>query len=251
MKKEKKKRDWTKIATLFVLYSFIVPIGFLIVQIVNPNLDATEFTRTRSDYVLMLFQCILGILVLIYPNVILKKRKIEIPSNLYLLYVIFLFCAIFLGEVRNFYYVVPYWDTILHTFSGGMIAALGFSFVSLLNKEDNTHLKLTPFFVAFFAFTFAVTLGVVWEVYEFLADGLLGLNMQKFALEDGSLLIGREALKDTMEDLIVDGIGAFIISVIGYVSLKYNKGWIEKLLLKKHLDKKHKAEVANDINKNN
>ena len=144
-----------------------------------------------------------------------------------------LFCAIFLGEVRNFYHVVPYWDTILHTFSGGMIAALGFSFLSLLNKDENIHLKLTPFFVAFFAFTFAITMGVVWEVYEFLADGLLGLNMQKFALGNGSLLVGREALKDTMEDLIVDGIGAFIISVIGYISLKYNKGWVEKLLLKR------------------
>ena len=80
-----------------------------------------------------------------------KKKGIRIPSNLYLLYVIFLFCAIFLGEVRNFYYIIPYWDIILHTFSGGMIAALGFSFISLLNDEENIHVKLTPFFVAFFA----------------------------------------------------------------------------------------------------
>lgn len=226
----------TRIVSIIVLYSFILPIGFLITKIINPELGVEELTRTRSDYVLMLFQCLLGILVLIFPNVILKRRRIEMPSYLYLLYIIFLFCAIFLGEVSNFYHVVPYWDTILHTFSGGMIAALGFSFISLLNNEENIHLKLTPFFVAFFAFNFAITMGVVWEVYEFVADGVFGLNMQKFALADGSLMLGRDALLDTMEDLMVDGIGAFIISVIGYISLKYNKGWIEKLLLKR---KKH------------
>ena len=227
-----------RIVSNIVLYSFILPIGFLIFKIVNPEFGTDELARTRSDYVLMLFQCLLGILVLLFPNVILKKKKIEIPSSLYLLYVIFLFCAIFLGEVRNFYYTVPYWDMVLHAFSGGMIAALGFSFISLLNDEENIHLKLTPFFVAFFAFTFAISLGVVWEIYEYLADGILGLNMQKFALVDGSLLVGRGALQDTMEDLIVDGIGAFIISSIGYISLKYNKGWVEKLLLRKKKNKK-------------
>ena len=99
-------------------------------------------------------------------------------------------------------------------------------------------------FVAFFAFNFAITMGVVWEVYEFVADGVLGTNMQKFALVDGNLLAGREALIDTMQDLMVDGIGAFIISFIGYVSLKHNKGWIEKLLLKRK--KHHKEILEND-----
>lgn len=245
LEKEKRHSKVTRIISSIVLYSFILPIGFLVFRIVNPEVGVTELTRTRSDYILMLFQCLLGIVVLFYPNVIMKRRKIEIPSNLYLLYVIFLFCAIFLGEVRNFYHIVPYWDTVLHAFSGGMIAALGFSFISLLNDEENIHhLNLTPFFVAFFAFNFAITMGVVWEVYEFVADGVLGTNMQKFALVDGSVLAGREALMDTMEDLIVDGVGAFIISFIGYISLKYNKGWIEKLLLKRK--KHHKETLEND-----
>ncbi len=239
--KDIKKRKFVKIITNIVLYSFTIPIGFLVVRIIFPEWGAEYFTRTQGDYVLMLVQCILGIVVLFYPNMVLKKKEIEIPSNLYLLYVIFLFCAIFLGEVRNFYHIVPYWDTILHTFSGGMIAALGFSFISLLNDKDNIHLKLSPFFVAFFAFTFAITLGVVWEVYEYTADGLLGLNMQKFLLEDGTALVGRLALEDTMEDLIVDGVGAFVISAIGYISLKYNKGWIEKIILRKKRNKEVKS----------
>ena len=110
-----------------------------------------------------------------------------------------------------------------------MIGALGFSIVTLLNNTEEVPMNLSPLFVALFSFCFAVTLGVVWEFYEFTFDGLLGLNMQKFALEDGTQLIGRAALTDTMIDLFVDAVGALIISIIGYISLKYNKGWIEKL----------------------
>ena len=189
MTDESRSEKITRIVSKIVLYSFILPIGFLIIKIIFPDMWTEELTRTRSDYVLMLIQCLLGIVVLLYPSVSLKKRKIEMPMGLYLLYVIFLFCAIFLGEVSNFYHVIPYWDTILHTFSGGMVAALGFSFISLLNNDEHIHLKLTPFFVAFFAFTFSITLGVVWEIYEFTADGILGLNMQKFALESGTQLV--------------------------------------------------------------
>ena len=145
--------------------------------------------------------------------------------------ILFLYCAIYLGEVKNFYYTIPYWDTILHTCSGAMLGALGFSFVSLLNRQQQIPVQLTPVFVSLFAFCFAITLGVFWEIYEFTFDGILGLNMQKFALETGELLVGRSALLDTMKDLIVDSIGAFVMSVIGYISIKYKKGWIEELLL--------------------
>lgn len=235
MNDEMKKEKTKKIVGTFVLVSFIIPIGFLIYRIIvsSDELPTELYTRTRSDYVLMLVQCILGVFALVLPTFVSKKYKVQIPTNMYILYVIFLYGAIFLGEVRNFYYNVPHWDTILHTFSGAMIGALGFSFVSLMNKEENIPLNLTPFFVAFFAFCFAVTLGVIWEIYEFTFDGVLGLNMQKFALEDGTGLIGRAALADTMKDLIVDAIGAFVMSVVGYISLKYKKGWVEKLLIKK------------------
>ena len=103
----------------------------------------------------------------------------------------------------------------------------------LLNKHDNTHVSLSPFFVALFSFCFAVTMGVLWEIYEFSFDGLLGLNMQKFALENGTNLVGRLALMDTMKDLIVDALGAFVVSIMGYISLKYKKGWLDKLLITK------------------
>lgn len=233
---EIKKEKFEKIFSIWVLISFVVPIVFLIFRIIVVSIEEStfvDFERTQSDYILMLIQCLLGAFALVLPTFLTRKYNIKIPTTMYIFYLIFLYAAIFLGEVRNFYHVVPYWDTILHAFSGGMIGALGFSFVSLLNNIENLHLHLTPLFVAFFAFCFAIALGVVWEVYEYVFDGLLGLNMQKFLLESGEAFVGREALSDTMQDLIVDSIGAFIMCAIGYVSLKYKKGWVEKLLIKK------------------
>lgn len=234
-KQEKSERLKNAIG-LWVLISFLIPVIFLTFKIVSIDsgniVDGNQ--RTKSDYVLMLIQCLLGIVAMIIPNMVVKKKNIQIPSNMYIFYLIFLYCAIFLGEVKSFYYIIPQWDTILHTFSGVMIGALGFSFVSMFNKTEDLHLQLSPFFVAMFAFMFAVTLGVIWEIYEFTFDGLLGLNMQKFMMEPGDvMLVGRAALEDTMEDLIVDTLGALFISVAGYFSLKLKNGWIEKFMIKR------------------
>lgn len=232
--KTKKKRTTLEKMGIFVFYSMLLPIGFLILKIMQIDEGYTDplTHRSRGDYVLMIIQCVLGMAAILIPGLIQEKKKLEIPNKMYFLYLIFLYCAICLGEIRSFYYRIPNWDTILHTFSGGMLGALGFSFVSLFNNEENFHLKLTPFFVAIFSFMFAIMLGVFWEVYEFAFDGLLGLNMQKFMLESGEQLVGRAALADTMEDLIVDMLGAFVMSVVGYISLKYKKGWVESMIIK-------------------
>ena len=79
-------------------------------------------------------------------------------------------------------------------------------------------------------------LGAIWEIYEFTIDGLMQLNMQKYALENGVALVGRAALIDTMSDLIVDAVGAFVIAVIGYISTKYKKGWLEALIITRRRD---------------
>ena len=195
-------------------------------------IDSDPLVRVKGDYALMLLQCIFGVFAMMLPGILKKRINLQIPSNMLIIYAIFLYCAIYLGEVRSFYYNVPHWDTILHTFSGAMLGALGFSFISFLNKTDSVPINLSPLFVTVFTFCFAITLGVIWEIYEFTIDSILKTNMQKFALEDGELLIGSAALLDTMKDLIVDTIGAFSMSVIGYISLKYKKGWLEKLQLK-------------------
>ena len=229
----KKRFNWNSFIYNFVFITMILSVIFLTIRIVlAPSEAMAEDVRVKSDYVLMLVQCILGVVAMRLPDFIEHKIQIQIPSYMLLLYAVFLYCAIYLGEVRAFYYNVPHWDTILHTFSGGMLGALGLSFVTILNKSEKIPMNLSPVFVAVFAFCFAVTLGVFWEIYEFTFDGILHLNMQKFMLENGTPFIGRAALMDTMKDLIVDCLGAFIMSFVGYLSLRYKTGLIEKLQLK-------------------
>ena len=230
--KLKKKPNWEKIMYGFVLGSMaLARVGVILIMIFAPSSPkiAEPFERVKSEYVLMLLQCLLGIFAMFLPSILKNKLRLVIPSKMIIVYAVFLYCAIFLGEVRKFYYTVPHWDTILHTSSGAMLGALGFSFINLLNKTDRVPVNLSPIFIAVFTFCFAVSLGVIWEIYEFSADCILGTNMQKFMTESGEMLIGQKALADTMKDLIVDCIGAFVISAIGFVSLKYQKGWVEKM----------------------
>lgn len=242
---EETRSKVAKILGALVMISFIAPIGFLIFKVAttsNVVSEASTDGRVKSDYILMLLECILGIFAMVLPSMLTKKFRLVIPDKIYYLYVLFLYAAIYLGEVRDFYYIIPYWDTILHSLSGLMMGFFGFSLVDILNN-NNKRVALSPFFIAFFAFAFAISVGVVWEIYEFSADQLFATNMQKYKLQDGTELIGKEALEDTMEDLIVDTASAFVASTIGYISLKYKKGWMNDLRIR---FKKNKEEDKKD-----
>ena len=231
----KRKINWVNIANKFVLISLIlslIAIVFILIFAPTHQRAGVPFQRLKSDYVLIMIQCILGIFAMALPKILKYKTNLIIPSHMMLLYAIFLYCSIYLGEVQYFYYHVPHWDTILHTFSGFMLGALGFSFILILNKTERIPVALSPSFIAVFAFCFSVALGTMWEIYEFTADGLLFTNMQKYAADAISPYLGREAVVDTMKDLIVDTLGALVMSIIGYISVKYKKGWVETLTLK-------------------
>ena len=246
MTKKRISLNWTKILWWFIFLSMAGSVVFISVAmaLAPSEPDPTmPYRRVKGDYVLMLLQCIVGVVAMLLPSLLRHKWQLIIPSKMMVLFAVFLYCAIFLGEVRSFYYNVPHWDTILHTFSGAMLGALGFSVINFLNRTDRVPMNLSPVFVAFFTLCFAVFLGVVWEFYEFTADGLLHTNMQKFALESGEPLVGRAALIDTMKDLIVDTIGALVMAVIGYISIRYQKGWVEKFQLRR--EKKRTKNIPN------
>ena len=210
-------------ATVFL--TLLGSIVYVVVRLVNAPEMSLGNEMVKSDYVLMLTQCILGVVVMLLPGMLEHHLSLKIPNYMCVLYFAFLFCAIYLGEVRNFYYLIPYWDNILHAFSGGMLGALGFTVISLFNDTESVKVKLNPIFVALFSFCFAVTIGVLWEVYEFAGDCFLGMNMQKFRDVSGELLVGQDALRDTMIDLIVDACSALAVTIFGYIStkLKINK----------------------------
>lgn len=225
LRKENGKLDWRRIVGLIVLITLVLSIVYAIIMVISSPSDTNpgEHQKLKSDYLLMISQCILGIIVMAVPSVIEKRFSLRLPNFMYILYFVFLYCAIYLGEVRSFYFVIPHWDTILHSMSAAMLGAFGFIIIETMGKSKRCKINLSAGFIAFFAFCFALTVGTVWEIYEYLADGLFGFNMQKFALEGGENLIGRAALMDTMEDLITDAISAVIISLVGYAAYKRNE----------------------------
>lgn len=230
----KRRWDGPRLAFVFVFVSLLLAAVYtLVVLVLAPAHAQARYDRTKSDYVLMLLQCLLGLAALLLPNFLQKKHRFVIPSRMLIFYALFLYGAIFLGEVLAFYYRVPHWDTILHTLSGAMLGALGFSVLTVLNRTENIPLSMSPAFVAVFAFCFAVALGVVWEIYEYSVDALFHTNMQKYALEGGEALQGQAALRDTMEDLIVDALGALVMSAAGYLSLKRGTDFVQRLLLRR------------------
>lgn len=164
-----------------------------------------------------LFIVVLTLVLTFYPNILEKKFRVYLPSDIQVVITLFIFAAQYLGEIKNFYERFWWWDIMLHTTSGFVLGIIGFMFVYLLNKNYDTNVTLSPFFIALFAFCFAVMIGVLWEIYEFSVDRLIGYNMQKFREA------GQDGLVDTMIDLIVDSIGAFVVSLIGFLNIKENK----------------------------
>lgn len=170
------------------------------------------------------------ILITLLPQLLARRFHVVIPAEFQLLTIGFVFASLFLGEVHGYYTRFWWWDIVLHTSSGFLLGIIGFLLVYVLNETEQIQLKMRPGFVAFFAFLFALGTGAVWEIFEFTVDSLFGTDMQKTMLGDSS------GLTDTMWDLIVDAVGALIISVLGYGYLKakrdesFLRRWIRKFI---------------------
>lgn len=171
----------------------------------------TPYGKPRSDFLLMTAQCTLGLISTFLPAVAEKKWHFPLPALFRALYYAFLFCAVFLGEALSFYYLVPHWDTLLHFFSGVMLGMLGYTFLRLPPFSALSRSRLCA---ALFVFSFSLAAGAIWEIYEYLMDGLLHMNMQKFADAQAVVYLGRQALKDTMKDLITDALAALATAFV-------------------------------------
>ena len=242
--KLKKVQPYSNKTTLTV---YLVLRGLIILIMVRAVL--------RGNYE-SVFLCALSLVLLILPSILQKRLYITLPSTLEIVILLFIFAAEILGELASFYVRVPNWDTMLHTVNGFLCAAVGFALVDMINRNERFSLKLSPVYLAIVAFCFSMTVGVLWEFFEFAADRFIGLDMQKdtvlsaigsVALDptmsnkvvrvkdiadviivhsDGSqqtLGLGGYldvGLFDTMKDLFVNFIGAVVFSVIGYFYVK-------------------------------
>lgn len=215
-----------------------------------------------------------GILTLILfgiPTFIERKTDIDLPPVLEGIIYCFIFAAEILGEIASFYTKIPYWDTMLHTINGFLMAAIGFALVDIFNRSDRFSVKLSPLFLAIVAFCFSMTVGVLWEFFEFAIDTYFGTDMQKdwivtainsvkfdpnglnvvHHVDIDSLVVNGEdwiskyggyidiGLIDTMKDLLVNFIGAVVFSIIGFFYVKSRgKGKFASQFIPKVLNKK-------------
>ncbi len=175
------------------------------------------------------FLATLIIATLVSPVLFRHKMEMEIPAEFHITAVVFIFASLYLGEIQGFYHRFWWWDIALHASAGLLMGIVGFFLVYLLNESKRVELHMTPVFISLFAFLFAVTIGTFWEIFEFFMDRLFGVNMQKPMLGDPS------GLTDTMWDMIVNAIGAFIVSFTGWWYMKrqrrfFVRDWIRTFI---------------------
>lgn len=261
MKKEVKKeskKEKTKYTTAIIVY---IVLRFLVI--------VCAVAQAMHGAWHNVFLCIVTLVLFTFPMLFEKTFKIDFPQTLEIIVYLFIFSAEILGEIQNFYGTFITWDTMLHTINGFICAALGFSAIDILNRSNKFHIKLTPIFVALVSFCFSMTVGVLWEFFEFTADYYFQQDMQKdrivevfnskelgdktknekvtindinktaihygngeiYVIENGYLDIG---LIDTMKDLFVNLIGAVVFSIFGWLYImdrdKYH--WIERFIVK-------------------
>ncbi len=257
MKKEKKKRNsplpnreemrhhvLSKSRGLKVLYIFLSAMVIF-------TLVRSVFRREHFNVMM----CLLTLVLFMIPAFVEKNFKVHLSGFFEGIVLVFIFSAEILGEINCYYQKVPHWDTVLHTVNGFMFAAFGFALLDMINRDSHIKFKLSPVYLALVAFCFSMTVGVIWEFYEFGADVLLDSDMQKdtyiagfntvtldpaksntpisvqgirevvITLENGETLVLPAYLDvgliDTMKDLAVNFIGAAVFSVIGYFFVKH------------------------------
>lgn len=167
--------------------------------------------------------------ITISPAAVGRRFRVVIPPEFQLLAVLFVFAALFLGEIQSYYARIWWWDIALHTSSGLLMGILGFLLVYVLNESTRIDINMRPRFVALFAFMFAVAVGALWEIFEFGMDHFFDANMQKPMFDDPS------GLTDTMWDMIVNTLGALLICALGWWYMirrkkSFIEAWINKFI---------------------
>lgn len=148
-------------------------------------------------------------LLMLGPSILKRRYRLYLPFTLDLGMVLFIFLTLFLGGVGRLYDYIPFWDKFLHFQSGLLLGATGFVLVYILNENKKLKLDLSPIFVSIFAVTFSLSIGVIWEMFEFAGDAYFSAHLTHH-------ILWQTNNADTMWDLIADGAGALIVSVVGY-----------------------------------
>ncbi len=270
MRKKKESASWRHIEHKRLILSIYWILRFLVV--------ATMVAQIFNGNYENVYICVLTLVLFMIPSIVERRLHVDLPDTLEIIILFFIFAAEILGEIQEYYLLIPIWDTVLHTINGFLFAAIGFSIVNILNANKRVSMSLSPFYMAVTAFCFSMTIGVLWEFFEWGMDSWFGTDMQKDTIltafntvnldpgghniayhvrnvADVILVYGdgtQQAmglggyldigLIDTMTDLFVNFIGAIIFSVIGYFYVKTKgKGKIARMFIPEVMEKEPDA----------
>ena len=222
---EEMKRHKVKTAVYFVLRALTA--GVMVVSILEGNWENT-------------MTCVLTLALMLIPVFVERRLRVSLPTVMEGIVILFMFAANILGEIHSFYGKIPMWDTLLHTLNGFICAGVGFGLIDILNRHKRVKMHLSPVFVVLFSFCFSMTVGTVWEFFEFAMDFFFANDMQKDTVVNaihsytllqplGTMTVeniketavnGQSlGLYDTMKDLFVNFIGAVVFNIAGYFYL--------------------------------
>lgn len=226
-----------KSLVVYVILNLLV-ILCLISEIINSNFNN-------------ILPCLLTLILLNLPSISENFFKIKISSNLKIMILLFCFASEIIGMVYNFYGTSKIFDKFIHSLNGFFCASIGFYLICLLN-ESNSNSKKRTFLKILMAFCFSMTISFFWEFYEYASDKMFKSDMQRdqyvYKIKS-TLLDGKEkkdsiiindidhtilydknnsqlmmingyldiGLNDTMQDLIVNAIGAILFCVPKYL----------------------------------
>lgn len=229
----KKKKTKSQILRT-VLYAFvrIESLAMIIYAIIGLVVNFNNREDSRYGFIITQAVCLTALTFL--PAIVGKLFKVKLPISMEILYLLFTTSCLLLGEIFEFYILFSWWDDVLHTFSGSFIAVIGFIIIYFLNEKRDVPLHLSPGFIILFCFCFALACECIWETFEFTMDGLVGSNMQRFMdnYDNTILFEGREALADTMGDIIETIIGSSIFCVIAFIDMTCRKKSALKTILR-------------------
>ena len=262
MKRQRKSKDWFNIEYRRVQNKKLVVTVYVLLRLSVIVMRVAQMFNGNFENV---YTCIRALLLFSLPSLIERRLHIDLPDTLEIIILLFIYAAEILGEIQEYYVIIPFWDDILHTLNGFLFAAVGFSLVNILNRNKRVMLELSPFYMAVTAFCFSMTIGVLWEFFEWGVDTFMAKDMQKDTVlqaihsvtlhpegrnipvhirdiadvilvhSDGTqtaLGVGGYldiGLIDTMSDLLVNFIGAVVFSIIGFFYVKsQGKGKLAK-----------------------
>ena len=219
-----------------------IRLTFVLTSLVTVILGIVSCLESRTfegEYLITVITALVSLAITYVPDFVSNKDIMVMPIGLQALFSVFTFCAMFLGEILNFYERFSWWDTMLHFTSGFMFSVFGYMLFLSFNRNSDIRRQLNPVIIVMFTVCFSITCGAIWEIFEFAGDSLLGMNMQRWqsgipadewgALQNASNL-SNPGLVNTMKDIISDTLGSvlsvFLILPLAKYNSKYKKAII-------------------------